>query len=107
MPTNQGLTLDRFLSEKGPLEPARVVRIGIQIAQQMGSLSGSFLIHPGRILATKEGTVHLLPPPAEDLALPAMVELPAYASPTIVTFVDRLPRNASGKVLKRVLREGG
>ncbi len=32
--------------------------------------------------------------------------LPGYACPAIVAFMDKLPRNASGKVLKRVLREG-
>jgi len=81
MPTSQGFTLDRYLSEKGPLEPAQAARIAIQVAQQMGPAAGSLLIYPGRILATKEGITRLLPPPAEDLSLPTVVEFPAYASP--------------------------
>ena len=32
--------------------------------------------------------------------------LAAYKGPTIVEFVDVLPRNATGKVRKDVLREG-
>ena len=81
MQPNEGLTLDRYLSEKGPLDPARVIRIALQVAQQLGSGASPFPVHPGRILATKEGVVRLLPPHAEDLALPAIVEFPAYASP--------------------------
>lgn len=81
MQTHQGLTLDRYLKEKGPLGPDQAAKIAIQVAQQMGPAAGSLLIHPGRILVTKEGTVRLLPPPAEELALPAIVEFPAYASP--------------------------
>ena len=64
MQTHQGLTLDRYLKEKGPLGPDQAARIAIQVAQQMGPAAGSLLIHPGRILVTREGTVRLLPPPA-------------------------------------------
>ena len=32
-------------------------------------------------------------------------ELAGYKCPTSVDFVDSLPRNASGKILKRVVRE--
>jgi serine/threonine protein kinase len=81
METHQGLTLDRYLREKGPLGPDQAAKIAIQVAQQMGPASGSLLIHPGRILVTREGTVRLLPPPAEELALPVVVEFPAYAAP--------------------------
>src|SRR5262245_21454048 len=81
METHQGLTLDRYLREKGPLAPDQAAKIAIQVAQQMGPASGSLLIHPGRILVTREGSVRLLPPPAEELALPVVVEFPAYAAP--------------------------
>lgn len=32
--------------------------------------------------------------------------LPQYACPQSVVFLEKLPRNPSGKILKRVLREG-
>ncbi len=81
MQTNQGLTLDRYLEKRSPLEPAQAAKISIQVAQQLGSAAGSLLIHPGRILISKDGSVKLLPPAAEELSLPAVVEYPAYASP--------------------------
>lgn len=42
---------------------------------------------------------------AEDLLAWAKVRLAGYKCPTAVTFVDALPRNATGKVLKEPLRE--
>jgi hypothetical protein len=94
MHTNQGLTLDRYLEKKSPLEPAQAARIAMQIAQQLGSAGGSLLIHPGRILVTKTGTVQLLPPPVEELSLPAVVEYPAYASPEEIRGVQPDVRSA-------------
>ena len=81
MQPHQSWTLDKYLSEKGPLDPVRAVKVAIQVALQMSAAGGAFLIHPGRILAVKDGSVRLLPLPAEDLSLPPMVEFPAYASP--------------------------
>ncbi|WP_327092286.1 AMP-binding protein [Nonomuraea sp. NBC_01738] len=42
---------------------------------------------------------------AEDLVAWAKVRLAGYKCPTAITFVDALPRNATGKVLKEPLRE--
>lgn len=42
---------------------------------------------------------------AADVIAYAKANLAGYKCPTSVDFVDELPRNASGKVLKRVLRE--
>lgn len=84
MEEGRGVRLDRYLSERGPLEPAKALRIAFQVAQQlaqMGSGGGSHIVHPGRILIERGGAVRLLPPPAEDLALPPMLEFPHYASP--------------------------
>jgi hypothetical protein len=81
MQSHQNLTLDRYLRERGPLDPVRAGKLALQVALQMSAAGESFLIHPGRILVGKDGSVRLLPPPAEDLALPPMVEFPAYASP--------------------------
>lgn len=81
MQSNQGLTLDRLLEKRGVLEPAQAAKVAFQIAQQLGSSAGSFLIHPGRVLVESSGSLRLLPPAAEDLALPAVVEHPGHASP--------------------------
>ena len=43
-------------------------------------------------------------PSAEELITHARARLARYKCPTSVDFVDVLPRNASGKILKRVLR---
>jgi acyl-CoA synthetase (AMP-forming)/AMP-acid ligase II len=45
------------------------------------------------------------PVTAEDLIAHARTRLAGYKCPTSVDFVAELPRNASGKILKRVLRE--
>ncbi len=45
------------------------------------------------------------PPPADELQTFLRERLADYKVPRTVTFVDELPRNALGKVLKRVLRE--
>ncbi|MBI4602933.1 MAG: hypothetical protein HY721_13330 [Planctomycetes bacterium] len=81
MDTHQGITLDRYLAKRSPLEQAQAAKLMIQVAQQLGTAADSFLVHPGRILVQKDGSVRLLPPAAEDLALPAIVEYPAYAAP--------------------------
>src|SRR5688572_13418666 len=81
MQTQPSLTLDRYLSERGPMDPVQAAKIAIQVARQLSQAGDALLVHPGRILVGKDGSVRLLPPPAEDLALPAIVEFPAYASP--------------------------
>jgi len=81
MQTQPSLTLDRYLSERGPMDPVQAAKIAIQVARQLLLAGDALLVHPGRILVGKDGSVRLLPPPAEDLALPAIVEFPAYASP--------------------------
>ena len=43
-------------------------------------------------------------PSAEELIAHARARIARYKCPTSVDFVAELPRNASGKVLKRVLR---
>lgn len=45
-------------------------------------------------------------PRAEDLIAWARARLAAYKCPKSVDFIDAMPRNASGKILKRVLKEG-
>jgi acyl-CoA synthetase (AMP-forming)/AMP-acid ligase II len=42
---------------------------------------------------------------AEEVIAHCTQHLASYKKPRIVEFVDALPRNAAGKVLKRVLRE--
>ena len=84
MQEGQGITLDRYVSERGPLDPARALRVAFQITQELaqaGPSAASHAIYPGRILLERSGTIRLLPPPAEELALPSMLEYPAYASP--------------------------
>ena len=81
MQTQPSLTLDRYLSERGPMDPVQAAKIAIQVARQLSQAGDALLVHPARILVGKDGSVRLLPPPAEDLALPAIVEFPAYASP--------------------------
>lgn len=81
MQSPQELTLDRYLRKRSPLEPPQAVKIAIEVASQLSPTGDSMLVHPGRILVHRDGTVRLLPPAAEDLALPAIVEFPAYASP--------------------------
>ena len=44
-------------------------------------------------------------PTSEDLIRHVAAHLASYKKPNRVEFVDQLPRNAAGKVLKRVLRE--
>ncbi|MDN5748583.1 MAG: AMP-binding protein, partial [Pseudonocardia sp.] len=44
-------------------------------------------------------------PTAEDVIAHARTRLARYKCPTSVDFVESLPRNASGKILKKVLRE--
>jgi fatty-acyl-CoA synthase len=41
-----------------------------------------------------------------ELVAHVKAHLAAYKAPREVEFLDELPRNATGKVLKRVLREG-
>jgi acyl-CoA synthetase (AMP-forming)/AMP-acid ligase II len=43
----------------------------------------------------------------EEMIAYAKDKLPGYKRPKVVTFVEELPRNPSGKVLKYKLREGG
>jgi hypothetical protein len=81
MQSPQELTLDRYLRKRSPLDPPQAVKIAIDIASQLSPSGDSMLVHPGRILVHRDGTVRLLPPAAEELALPAIVEFPAYASP--------------------------
>ncbi|HZN60159.1 MAG TPA: hypothetical protein VFD71_18950, partial [Planctomycetota bacterium] len=81
MPTNPGITLDRLLEKKTSLDAIQAVKVALQVAQQIGTSGDAFLIHPGRILVGKDGAVKLLPPPAEDLVMPVVVEYPAYVSP--------------------------
>ena len=45
------------------------------------------------------------PPTAAELTAWCRERLAHYKCPTSVDFADELPRNASGKVLKKVLRE--
>jgi long-chain acyl-CoA synthetase len=42
---------------------------------------------------------------ADEVIAHARADLAHYKCPRSVDFVDELPRNASGKILKRVLRE--
>ncbi|GAI52613.1 unnamed protein product [marine sediment metagenome] len=42
---------------------------------------------------------------AEDILEFCRQRLPDYASPKSVVFVERLPRNPAGKILRRALRE--
>jgi hypothetical protein len=69
------------LQKKSPLEPAAAAKVALQVAQQLAATSDAHIVHPGRIHLTKEGAARLLPTSAEELALPAVVEYPAYASP--------------------------
>jgi acyl-coenzyme A synthetase/AMP-(fatty) acid ligase len=43
------------------------------------------------------------PPSLDDLRAVAKEQLPAYAAPTVLELVERLPRTGSGKVLRRDL----
>jgi acyl-coenzyme A synthetase/AMP-(fatty) acid ligase len=52
------------------------------------------VIEPGIRLAEAEVVAHV------------KANLAAYKAPREVEFIDELPRNATGKVLKRVLRGG-
>jgi long-chain acyl-CoA synthetase len=56
---------------------------------------------PLAIIVTRQGTATR----AEDMIEFCRRRLAAFKCPTDVQFVDELPRNASGKVLKHVLRE--
>jgi len=52
----------------------------------------------------------VVPKPGHTLTAEEVIEhctryLASYKKPRMVQFVDALPRNAAGKVLKRVLRE--
>ena len=44
-------------------------------------------------------------PPPEDIVAFARERLAGYKIPRSVSFVAEIPRNGSGKILKRVLRE--
>ena len=44
-------------------------------------------------------------PPRTELIEHCRAQLASYKKPSAVVFVDALPRNAAGKVLKRELRE--
>ena len=79
MDASQGQTLDRYLSERGPLDPTQAMRLAIQLATQMGGKA--LIVHPGRVLLSPSGAAQLLPPPAEDMALPPILEFPAYSAP--------------------------
>lgn len=84
MEGNQGLTLDKYLAQRGPLAPAQVTRVALELAQQLKGSSDASIVYPGRILVGKDGTARLLPLPVEDLALPVIVEFPAYAAPELI-----------------------
>jgi bile acid-coenzyme A ligase len=58
-----------------------------------------------RVHAIIEATDHDHPPTEDDVRAFAKDRLAAYKVPKSVEFVDVLPRNASGKVLKRELRD--
>jgi hypothetical protein len=87
MAGNQEITLDRYLSSKGPLPAAQVARIAYQVSLQMDRESDAApqgraaVVHPGRIAIDAGGAVKLLPPAGEDLELPVAVAFPAYVSP--------------------------
>ncbi|GAB2691009.1 fatty acyl-CoA synthetase [Kitasatospora kifunensis] len=61
--------------------------------------------HPHWIEAVTAVVVLREPATAEELIAYARVHLPAYKTPKSVHFLTSLPKNASGKLLKRELRE--
>ena len=69
----------------------------------LGTQSAS-LVHPREVLgpALREGAAVT----AEELLARCRDQLAKFKVPKDVTFIDALPRNPSGKVLKRELRSG-
>src|SRR5699024_4751632 len=56
---------------------------------------------PLAIVAVREGFEHLT---GEDVIAFARTRLASYKAPTMVEFIDELPKNANGKILKHELR---
>jgi fatty-acyl-CoA synthase len=72
---------------------AEAAVVGVPDAEWGESLAAFVVLHPGKSAS------------AEDLIAWVQETLADYKRPRTVTFVDTLPRNPTGKVLKRELRE--
>jgi acyl-CoA synthetase (AMP-forming)/AMP-acid ligase II len=73
---------------------AEVAVIGVDDAEFGQRLKAFVVLEPGAELAESELVGHV------------KANLAGYKAPREVEFLDELPRNATGKVLKRVLRDG-
>jgi fatty-acyl-CoA synthase len=87
---------DRFLSEGRPVYPGDVERV----------LAGHPAVADAGVVQTGRGVLAVIVPapgsatPAEEILRYGREHLAPHAAPSAVTFVDRLPRNSVGKLIR-------
>jgi acyl-CoA synthetase (AMP-forming)/AMP-acid ligase II len=92
---------DRFLSDGRPVYPGDVERVltghpsvaDAGVAQVLAEGGGEMMAALVVLSAGSQAT-------EQELVAYARLHLPAHQAPTSVTFVDRLPRNTVGKLLR-------